>query len=103
MANFDTVGRRDAYDRLQAAARLSRTWGDCYAYMMVALGRAEVAIDPIMNAWDAAAVLPIIVEAGGQFTDWTGRLSIYSGNGVATNGLVHAEVLNILRPPANGA
>lgn len=99
VANFDSVGRRDAYDRLQQASRLSRTWGDCYAYMLVAIGRAEVAVDPIMNPWDAAAVLPIIVEAGGQFTDWTGQRSIYSGQGVATNGLVHDEVLAILRSP----
>jgi len=55
------------------------------------------------NPWDVAAVLPIIVEAGGQLSDWTGQSSIYSGNGVATNGLVHDAVLNILRQPAAGA
>lgn len=97
VANFDAIGRQDAYDRLQQASRLSRTWGDCYAYMMVAIGRAEVAVDPLMNVWDAAALLPIMEEAGGTFTDWQGQRTIYSGNGVATNGLVLQEVLEITR------
>jgi histidinol phosphatase-like enzyme (inositol monophosphatase family) len=97
VANFDAIGRRDAYDQLQRASRLSRTWGDCYAYLMVATGRAEVAIDPLMNVWDAAALLPIMEESGGTFTDWRGERTIYSGNGVATNGLVLEEVLTITR------
>lgn len=97
VANFDAIGRRDAYFALQAATRLSRTWGDCYAYLMVATGRAEVAIDPLMNVWDAAALLPIMEEAGGTFTDWNGQRTIYSGNGVATNRLVFDEVMAITR------
>jgi len=94
--SFDQIGRRDAYDRLQSAARLTRTWGDCYAYLLVATGRAEVAVDPLMNIWDAAALVPILEEAGGRFTDWKGRRAIDSGNGVATNGPLHEEVLAIL-------
>ncbi len=95
VANF---GQRDAaavYDRLQAACRLSRTWGDCYGYLMIATGRAELMVDPIMNVWDAAAVQPIIEEAGGTYTDWQGRPTIHSGEGVATNGRVLAEALKI--------
>lgn len=99
VASFDAVGRRDAYDKLQAAARLSRTWGDCYAYLMVATGRAEVAVDPLMNVWDAAALLPIMEEAGGTFTDWNGQRTIYSGNGLATNGRVLEEALAITTTP----
>lgn len=95
--SFDLIGRREAYFRLQDACRLSRTWGDCYAYLMVATGRAEVAVDPLMNVWDAAALLPIMEEAGGTFTDWEGQPSIYSGNGLATNGRVLNEVLAITR------
>jgi len=97
VASFDAVQRRDAYDRLQAASRLTRTWGDCYAYLMVAIGRADVVVDPLMNPWDACALLPIIEEAGGTFTDWKGERTIYSGQGVATNGLVRDEVLAILK------
>jgi fructose-1,6-bisphosphatase/inositol monophosphatase family enzyme len=51
--------------------------------------------DPLMEIWDAAALPPILEEAGGTFTDWQGRRTIYSGNGVATNGLVLDEVMGI--------
>ncbi len=99
---FDQVGRRDAYDRLQADARLSRTWGDAYGYLLVATGRAEVMVDPEMNAWDAAPMLTILEEAGGRFTDWQGNRSIHGGEGVGTNGLVHDEVLAVTsRSPAD--
>ncbi|MGQ9575641.1 MAG: histidinol-phosphatase [Thermoguttaceae bacterium] len=96
IVNFDTLGRREVYWRLQAASRLARTWGDGYGYLMVATGRAELMVDPIMNLWDAAAIQPIIQQAGGTFTDWQGRPTIYSGQGVATNGHIHQEVLAIL-------
>jgi histidinol-phosphatase len=97
VASFGPRGASTVYDRLQAAARLSRTWGDCYGYLMVATGRAELMVDPIMNIWDAAAILPILQEAGGTFTDWQGRPTIHSGEGVATNGLVLQETLAITR------
>ena len=97
VANFDKTGRRRVYDRLQEAARLTRTWGDCYGYLMMAIGRAEVMVDPIMEVWDAAALLPILEEAGGTFTDWQGRPTIYSGEGIATNGRILDEVLAIAR------
>jgi histidinol-phosphatase len=91
--------KRDAWpflERLSSTARVSRTWGDAYGYLLVATGRAEVMIDPQMNIWDAAAVLPVIQEAGGMFTDWQGKPTIYSGDGIATNGKVHAEVLRLI-------
>ena len=89
------VARQEAAARLQQAALVSRTWGDCYGYLLVATGRAEVMFDAIMNVWDAAAIQPIVVEAGGTFTDWQGRPTIYSGEGIATNGLVLDEVIAI--------
>ncbi|HOM16843.1 MAG TPA: histidinol-phosphatase [Thermoguttaceae bacterium] len=97
IANFETIGRWEVFERLNREALLLRTWGDCYGYLMVATGRAETAIDPIMNLWDAAALLPILQEAGGTFTDWQGRATVCSGQGVATNGLVLDEVLAITR------
>ena len=87
----------DRFLRLQRAARLSRTWGDGYGYLMVATGRAEVMIDPVVNLWDAAPLQPIIEEAGGQFTDWNGNATIHAGEAIATNGLVTAEVLATTR------
>jgi fructose-1,6-bisphosphatase/inositol monophosphatase family enzyme len=77
-------------------ARLFRTWGDCYGYLMVATGRAEMMMDPVMNIWDAAALLPILQEAGGTFTDWHGEARIDGGNGIATNGLIFEEVMQII-------
>jgi histidinol-phosphatase len=91
--------RSGAYDRLVARTALQRTWADCYGYALVATGRAEVALDPIMNVWDCAALLPIVEEAGGRFTDWRGRPTIHGGEAVATNGRLHAEVLGLLDGP----
>ena len=96
VATFDQVGRRDVYDRLDATARLSRSWGDCYGYLMVATGRAELMVDPVVAVWDLAALLPVIEEAGGTFTDWQGRRTIHSGQSIATNGRVLDEVLAVV-------
>jgi histidinol phosphatase-like enzyme (inositol monophosphatase family) len=82
--------------RLEAACGIARTWGDGYGYLLVATGRADVMIDPLLNAWDAAAVETVITEAGGRFSDWNGRASIESGDGLATNGLLHEPVLSLL-------
>jgi len=96
-----TVGRAKdvlpAYLELQKTARLARTWGDGYGYLMVATGRAEIMIDPVMNLWDAAPLQTVIEEAGGRFTDWQGRATVHAGEAIATNGLVTEEVLAILR------
>jgi histidinol phosphatase-like enzyme (inositol monophosphatase family) len=86
-------GALDFFLRLQAAARLSRTWGDGYGYLMVATGRAEVMIDPLMKLWDAAPLQTIIEEAGGRFTDWRGNATIRAGEAIATNGMLTDEVL----------
>jgi len=100
IASFTTHRKKDAVDaflQLQRAARLCRTWGDGYGYMMVATGRAEIMIDPIVNIWDAAPLQTVIEEAGGCFTDWKGNSTIHSGEAVATNGCVTEDVLEVLR------
>ena len=74
-----------------------RTWGDCYGHYLVATGRAVAMIDARLNIWDAAALQPIIEEAGGTFTDWEGQASIDSGDGISTNGRVLEELLGILQ------
>lgn len=94
---FDSRDAGEAFRRLQAAAYVTRTWGDAYGYMLVATGRAEVMVDPRMNLWDCAALQPILEEAGGTFTDWQGVPTIYGGEAVATNRLVLDEVLAITR------
>ncbi len=82
---------------LREEANASRTWGDCYGHMLVATGRADVMLDPIMNIWDCAALLPIIEEAGGTFTDWDGRRTIAGGNAISTNGALFQEVMQTIR------
>lgn len=94
---FAQRGAAAAFDALQKAASLTRTWGDCYGYLLVATGRAELMADPILNVWDAAAVQPIIEEAGGTFTDWQGDPTIHAGEAIATNGHVLDEVLAVTR------
>ena len=88
--------RGGAYDKLAGKMLLNRGWGDCYGYVLVATGRAEVMLDAGMNPWDCAPIVPILGEAGGNFSDWTGKPSIYGRDGVGTNGVLHEQVLEIL-------
>ena len=85
-----------AAERLQERAKTSRTWGDCYGYVLVATGRADVMLDPVMNLWDCAPLLPIMEEAGGTFTDWHGERTVSGGNSIATNGLLFDEVMEMV-------
>ncbi len=94
---FAKRGAAGAFEALQKSAYITRTWGDCYGYLLVATGRAEVMVDPMLNVWDAAAVQPIIEEAGGSFTDWHGTPTIHAGEAMATNGLILDEILAITR------
>ena len=77
------TGRRAVFDELLKTIRLARGWGDCYGHMLVATGRAEIALDPIMSAWDIAALIPILRESGGSCTDWTFEENIFGGDGVS--------------------
>lgn len=100
ISGWERIGRYDTFQHLYSAAKLTRGWGDCYGHALVATGRADVMIDPMMNAWDAAALLPIVQEAGGHFVDWNGQPSIYSGNGISVNTALKESVLEQLKPPA---
>jgi histidinol phosphatase-like enzyme (inositol monophosphatase family) len=84
--NFPTSERRAGWEALSAQAGVSRGWGDCYGYLLVATGRADVMVDPVLNPWDAPPFLPIIEEAGGVFTGWNGRRDAFAGDAIATNG-----------------
>jgi fructose-1,6-bisphosphatase/inositol monophosphatase family enzyme len=86
---------------LSAAAGVSRTWGDCFGYLLVATGRAEAMCDPVMSPWDAAALQPIIEEAGGTFTDWNGVTTAFGGSVVATNRRLDGEVRALLAQTAS--
>lgn len=94
---LETVGKDPGWHALQSQAGMVRTWGDCYGHALVATGRAEVMVDPVMNLWDCAPFLPILTEAGGRFTDREGTATIHGGSAVSTNGPLHDQVLSILR------
>jgi histidinol phosphatase-like enzyme (inositol monophosphatase family) len=89
-------GFGNAAESLQKGAKAMRTWGDCYGYVLVATGRADVMLDPVMNLWDCAPLLPIMEGAGGTFTDWRGVRTISGGNSIATNGLLFDEVMSLV-------
>ncbi|MEJ7617341.1 MAG: inositol monophosphatase family protein [Pyrinomonadaceae bacterium] len=78
-------GHQQLIDELEKCVSQRRTWGDCYGHLLVATGRAEIMLDPVMNIWDCAALLPIVEEAGGTFTDWAGNRTIAGGNAMSTN------------------
>jgi histidinol-phosphatase len=75
-----------------------RTWGDAYGYALVATGRAEAMIDPLASPWDVAPMAVIIPEAGGTFTTFSGERGTdiwRTGSGVASNGRIHDELLDL--------
>jgi histidinol phosphatase-like enzyme (inositol monophosphatase family) len=88
--------RREAWTRVARASGLSRTWGDCYGYLLVATARAEIMIDPVLAPWDAASVMLIVEEAGGVFTDWEGERTAFGGNSIATNAALADEARRVL-------
>lgn len=95
--NFDKRSSMNAYLELEGACYITRTWGDGYGYLLVATGRAELMIDPIVSPWDIAAIQPIIEEAGGRCTAWQGEFTIHSGDCIGSNGWVHDQALECLR------
>ena len=86
----------EGWRRLQQRAAFSRTWGDCYGHALVATGRVEAQVDPVMAPWDAGPFLTILEEAGGRFTTLHGEATVHGGSGVSTNGVLHEEVLGAL-------
>ena len=87
---------RPGWERLSTRVEVSRSWGDCFGYLLVATGRAEIRCDPVLSPWDAAALQPIIVESGGVFTDWSGRMTAFGGSAIATNRALAAETRALL-------
>lgn len=91
--------RADKWYTLGGRVAVSRTWGDCYGYVQVATGRAELMVDDRLSPWDAAALIPIIREAGGVYTDWRGGHDIDGGDGVASNALLSTLLRDALGVP----
>jgi len=96
ITGWKTTGRQAIFDRLCAASGLVRGWSDCYGHLLVATGRADVMVDPEMNTWDAAALLPILQEAGGHFETLDGRAVVDGGNGMSVNAGIRDAVLEVI-------
>ncbi|MBV9716225.1 MAG: histidinol-phosphatase [Solirubrobacterales bacterium] len=103
-AQLSFAGLEDwiAIERLEAVLELigrcwrTRSFGDFWAYMLVAEGAMEIALDPEVSLWDLAAPQLIVEEAGGLFTDLAGVRDADRGDAVATNGLLHDAALALI-------
>lgn len=95
----DAPARGERWRALVSRVAVARTWGDCYGYLLVATGRAEIMADDIVNAWDTAALFPIITEAGGHFTSWSASVTAFGGDAIATNGGVSDAARTLLLDP----
>ena len=93
--HFQEYGFESQFQKLLAKTKLNRTWGDAYGHMMVAIGRADIMLDPILSIWDAAALLPVMREAGGIFSDTNGVETIHTGNGFSTNMTLYPKIKEI--------
>ena len=96
-SGFERIGKEAAYRKLSGAARVNRGYPDCYGHYLVATGRIEIMIDPVVNAWDNAPLKPIMEEAGGRFTDLDGNATIHGGSGISSNGPMHDEVVAMFK------
>lgn len=106
---METAGYGDGFNRLRRSAKLYRGWGDCYGYYLIAAGRAEVMLDPVVSLWDIAAYPLLMREAGGAFSTLDGKTELFDADGkpvapiyegfssIATNGLLHDEALSLLK------
>jgi myo-inositol-1(or 4)-monophosphatase len=95
-ATFLEYNRAAEWERLQRASYYRAGWGDAFGYLLVATGRADVMLDPIMSAWDCAPFPPILQEAGGYFGDWRGNPTIHAEESLATTQTLLPEVLRVL-------
>jgi myo-inositol-1(or 4)-monophosphatase len=95
-ASFEKYGRGEAWARLKAAAGFRAGWSDAYGYLLLATGRVEVMLDPIMNSWDCAPFPVILQEAGGYFGDWDGQVTIYAGESMGANAALLPQLLDLI-------
>ncbi|MDO4242289.1 MAG: histidinol-phosphatase [Actinomyces sp.] len=78
---------------LMQACWRTRAYGDFWSYMLLAEGAVDLAVEPELELYDMAALVPIVTEAGGRFTSLAGEPGPWGGNAAATNGLLHEAVL----------
>ncbi|RPJ68980.1 MAG: inositol monophosphatase family protein [Acidobacteria bacterium] len=95
--SFEPHGRQAAWERIAARTYHRVAWGDAYGHCLVATGRIEIMLDPVMHPWDCAPFPPILAEAGGFFGDWQGRTTIYGNEAISTTQALLPYVLDMIR------
>jgi histidinol-phosphatase len=95
--NVDTYGFGTVHESLLKACYAHRTWGDAYGHLMVATGRADIMLDPVLNIWDAAPLSTVLREAGGIFMTRDGIEDIHAGHGISVGLGLKNEILNLLK------
>jgi histidinol-phosphatase len=98
LEGWDLLGRRESFRDLVDSVWRSRAFGDFWSYMLVAEGAVDIACEPEVSLWDLAALNVIVEEAGGRFTDLAGADRVDGGSAIATNGVLHDQVLAALGP-----
>ena len=93
---WQQLGAMAAVQQLRTDCWRVRDYGDFLPHLLVAEGAVDIVAEPELNAWDLAALIPIVTEAGGQLTGWRGGNAIESGSAVTTNGALHDVVVSML-------
>jgi histidinol-phosphatase len=94
---FRATSYWDGFVRLVDATSRQRGFGDYLGYGLVSEGKAELYAELDLKPWDLAPCKILVEEAGGRFTDFDGRPTIYTGSALATNGRLHDPALALLR------
>ena len=100
VGNFARYGRSAEWQRVVQSTYHRAGVGDAYGYCLVATGRAEIMLDPIVSVWDCGPFPPILAEAGGYFGDWQGNRTINAGEAMATSNALLPAVLAALHGAA---
>ncbi|MFJ6652118.1 histidinol-phosphatase [Microbacterium sp. NPDC091313] len=101
--SFQSIEQWEDAGHLPALLALSRSvwrdrgYGDALPYMWLAEGRLEFVAEFDVKEYDIAALVPIVTEAGGRFTDYDGAPTLTTGSSLATNGVLHEEFVALLR------
>lgn len=96
MDYFQLAGKSALYHDLVSTSRMTRGFGDAYAFALVATGRADYCIEPGVKPWDIAAVAPVIQGAGGLWSDFSGEMRTDQGCIIATNGVLQSQALSVV-------
>lgn len=99
MEQWRDAGELDALERLTSSVWRDRGYGDAWPYMLLAEGRLELVAEFGVKEYDIAALIPIVVEAGGRFTAYSGADSITERSSLATNRVLHDAFLDLLHSP----